>query len=88
MARTGERVVRVSEVRGELVDGADLRDVIGFQNDVNALIGSLARLGTEQEANGLALVQAPFGCLPQPRERPRRSPPVVPVRMRGFVAAR
>jgi hypothetical protein len=89
MATTGARVVelRAAEVRGALVDGAELRAAIVFQNDVNALIASLAQLGTEQEGHGLVAVQAPFGCLPPLRERRRAGVAIASERAGRLTAA-
>jgi hypothetical protein len=44
MARRGQRVVAVAEIRRQIVGSGDVRSAIKFQNDVNALIAAVADL--------------------------------------------
>ena len=57
MARKGQRVIALAEIRRQLTGSGDVRSAIKFQNDVNALIAAVADLD----------LVAIGGLLPPPR---------------------
>jgi hypothetical protein len=75
-------VIPVSALRAELVRAGDLREEVGFQNDVNGLLASL------EDPMARAWSVAALPMFSPDRRRKRRTTTVTTVRVPTFVAER